>query len=164
MDLHHILIAEDALVSGEARIGIRVRREKQSPAEAAKFRRVVGCHDPRENLDLTSNRGAEVDGQSLMKEKILRGSDLGSNRYRIDIPRYIEFYRQGRLKIDEMITTRGTLDELNDLYHAQKKLEVDRSVIIFNSLVYAIRGTMISRCESTPSFFAMQAASSIAWI
>ena len=29
---------------------------------------------------------------------------MGSNRFKVDMPRYIDFYRQGRLKLDEMIT------------------------------------------------------------
>jgi len=74
----------------------------------------------------------EVDGRSLMKETILQGSDLGSNRFRIDIPRYIEFYRQGRLKLDEMNTQRGKLETINELYQAQKNLEIGRSIIVFD--------------------------------
>lgn len=74
----------------------------------------------------------EVDGWSLMKEKKLQGSDLGSNRFRIDIPRYIDFYLQGRLKVDEMISRRGSLDEINELYRALSNREVARAVITFD--------------------------------
>jgi len=34
---------------------------------------------------------------------------MGSNRFKVDMPRYVELYRQGRLKLDEMITRRGRL-------------------------------------------------------
>ena len=50
----------------------------------------------------------ELDGVSLLQEKKIQGSSMGSNRFRIDIPRYIEFYRQGRLLLDEMVTRTGT--------------------------------------------------------
>ena len=34
---------------------------------------------------------------------------MGSNRFRIDMPQYIDFYQQGRLNLDDMITRRGKL-------------------------------------------------------
>jgi S-(hydroxymethyl)glutathione dehydrogenase / alcohol dehydrogenase len=39
---------------------------------------------------------------------------MGSNRFKVDMPRYIDFYQQGRLKLDEMITVRGRLEGLNE--------------------------------------------------
>ena len=39
-------------------------------------------------------------------------SRMGSNRFHIDIPRYLDFYRQGRLLLDEMVTRRGRLDDI----------------------------------------------------
>ncbi len=34
--------------------------------------------------------------------------------FRVDIPRYLDLYRQGRLRLDEMISRRGELGDLND--------------------------------------------------
>ena len=31
---------------------------------------------------------------------------MGSNRFRVDMPRYIDFYMHGRLKLDEMVRRR----------------------------------------------------------
>jgi S-(hydroxymethyl)glutathione dehydrogenase/alcohol dehydrogenase len=57
---------------------------------------------------------------------------MGSNRFRTDIPRYLEFYRQGRLLLDEMVTRRGRLDDINEAFRAMKAGEVARTVLTFN--------------------------------
>jgi S-(hydroxymethyl)glutathione dehydrogenase/alcohol dehydrogenase len=57
---------------------------------------------------------------------------MGSNRFRVDIPRYLEFYRQGRLLLDEMVTRRGRLDDINEAFRAMKAGEVARTVLLFN--------------------------------
>ena len=57
---------------------------------------------------------------------------MGSNRFRIDIPRYLEFYRQGRLLLDEMVSRRGRLDDINEAFRAMKAGEVARTVLTFD--------------------------------
>jgi S-(hydroxymethyl)glutathione dehydrogenase/alcohol dehydrogenase len=57
---------------------------------------------------------------------------MGSNRFRTDIPRYLEFYRQGRLLLDEMVTRRGRLGDINEAFRAMKAGEVARTVLTFN--------------------------------
>jgi S-(hydroxymethyl)glutathione dehydrogenase/alcohol dehydrogenase len=61
----------------------------------------------------------------------MQGSIMGSNRFRVDMPQYIEFYRQGRLKLDEMITTRMKLEDVNEAFRAMKAGEVARQVLMF---------------------------------
>jgi len=73
----------------------------------------------------------EVDGFSLLFEKRIQGSFMGSNRFRIDMPRYIEFYKQGRLNLDDMITRRGKLEDVNEAFRAMKAGEVARTVLMF---------------------------------
>jgi Zn-dependent alcohol dehydrogenase len=48
------------------------------------------------------------------------------------MPRYIEMYRQGNLMVNEIITRRGRLEDINELYAAQKNREEARSVILFD--------------------------------
>ena len=73
----------------------------------------------------------EIDGPSLLGGKRLQGSSMGSNRFRIDMPRYVDWYRQGRLLLDEMITRRGRLEDINEAFRAMKAGEVARSVLMF---------------------------------
>jgi S-(hydroxymethyl)glutathione dehydrogenase/alcohol dehydrogenase len=58
---------------------------------------------------------------------------MGSNRFRIDIPRYLDLYRQGRLMLDEMVSRRGKLDDINDAFRAMKAGEVARTVLTFDN-------------------------------
>lgn len=74
----------------------------------------------------------EIDGASMLSEKRLQGSSMGSNRFRKDMPRYIDFYLQGRLKLDEMITRRGRLEDVNEAFRAMKAGEVARTVLMFD--------------------------------
>ena len=72
----------------------------------------------------------EVPGAALLGEKKLQGSNMGSIQFKIDMPRYIEFYEQGRLRLDEMITKRGTLEDINEAFRAMKAGEVARTVLM----------------------------------
>jgi len=74
----------------------------------------------------------ELDGASFLRERKIQGSSMGSNRFKVDIPRYIEFYNQGRLKLDEMITVRGRLEDVNEAFRAMKAGEVARTVLMFD--------------------------------
>ncbi len=74
----------------------------------------------------------EIDGESLLYEKKLQGSNMGSNRFRVDMPRYADFYLAGKLHLDEMITERIRLEEINEAFAAMKTGEVARSVIMFD--------------------------------
>ena len=74
----------------------------------------------------------EIDGPSLLGGKTLQGSSMGSNRFRIDMPVYIEWYKQGKLLLDEMITRRGRLEDVNEAFRAMKAGEVARTVLMFN--------------------------------
>jgi S-(hydroxymethyl)glutathione dehydrogenase / alcohol dehydrogenase len=73
----------------------------------------------------------ELDGPMFLREKRIQGCSMGSNRFKVDMPRYIELYEQGRLKLDEMITRRGKLEDVNEFFRAMKAGEVSRSVIMF---------------------------------
>ena len=73
----------------------------------------------------------ELEGSAFLREKKIQGSSMGSNRFKVDMPRYVDFYMQGRLKLDEMITRRMKLDEVNEAFRAMKAGEVARSVLMF---------------------------------
>ena len=72
-----------------------------------------------------------IPGSSFLQSKRIQGSMMGSNRFRIDMPRYVELYRQGRLMLDELVSARITLDEVNDGFKTLQGGQVARSVIVF---------------------------------
>lgn len=69
----------------------------------------------------------------VIQGKSIVGSMMGGNRFRIDMPRYVELYLQGRLRLDEMISARLPLGEVNTAFAKMKAGEVARSVIVFDS-------------------------------
>jgi S-(hydroxymethyl)glutathione dehydrogenase/alcohol dehydrogenase len=73
----------------------------------------------------------EVNGTDLLYEKKLTGSNMGSNQFRTDMPRFVDMYIDGRLKLDEMISNRISLEEINEGFDAMKSGSVARSVIVF---------------------------------
>ena len=73
----------------------------------------------------------ELNGSAFLRERRIQGSSMGSTRFRIDMPRYIEFYRQGRLKLDELVSQRLKLEGINDAFADMVQGHVARSVITF---------------------------------
>ena len=73
----------------------------------------------------------EIHGADLLDDKVLRGSNMGSNRFRVDMPRYVEFYLDGKLKLDDMISRRIGLEKINEAFDEMKAGAVARSVIVF---------------------------------
>lgn len=73
-----------------------------------------------------------VPAAALRREKILTGSSMGSNRFKVDMPKLIELYFQGQLKLDEMITQQFPLEEINEAFDLCRKGEGMRSVIAFD--------------------------------
>jgi S-(hydroxymethyl)glutathione dehydrogenase/alcohol dehydrogenase len=73
----------------------------------------------------------ELDGRMFFRGRY-QGSMMGSNRFRIDMPRYVDFYMQGRLRLDEMITRRGRLEDVHEAFRAMEAGEVVRTVLTFD--------------------------------
>jgi S-(hydroxymethyl)glutathione dehydrogenase/alcohol dehydrogenase len=67
-----------------------------------------------------------------LQEKRILGSFMGSNRFRFDMPRYVDFYLDGRLRLDEMISARVRLDGVNDALDRMRAGQAARQVIVFD--------------------------------
>ncbi len=86
---------------------------------------VIGMIPPGEMVQLH--------GPDFLAEKKIQGSMMGSNRFRVDMPRFVDFYLQGRLHLDEMISKRIGLGDVTDALLALNTGEMARSVIVFDS-------------------------------
>ena len=64
------------------------------------------------------------------EERCVRGSWYGSCVPLRDIPLLIELYRDGRLRLDPLITT-CALDDVNDAFRRMEAGETARSVIVY---------------------------------
>src|SRR5882672_6363702 len=69
---------------------------------------------------------------AIRPECKVQTSRMGSNQFRTDMPNYLEFYRQGRLDLDSMISRRGVLGDINEAFRAMKAGEVARTVLMFD--------------------------------
>jgi S-(hydroxymethyl)glutathione dehydrogenase/alcohol dehydrogenase len=65
-----------------------------------------------------------------MWNKEIKGTIFGSLNPRHDIPRLLGMYREGQLKLDELITRTYTLDQINDGYEAMRQGQNIRGVIL----------------------------------
>ena len=73
-----------------------------------------------------------VDGYDLLSGKTLRGSNMGNNRFRVDMPILVDRYMNGLLPLDDMISKRVGLDDINEAFADMKSGAVARSVIVFD--------------------------------
>jgi Zn-dependent alcohol dehydrogenase len=64
-------------------------------------------------------------------EQRLLGSKMGSTRLATDIPWYISLYQQGRLKLDELISGRYPLEQINEAISDVSQGNALRNVIVF---------------------------------
>ncbi|MFP6706997.1 MAG: Zn-dependent alcohol dehydrogenase [Alphaproteobacteria bacterium] len=73
----------------------------------------------------------ELHGPEFLQEKKIQGSTMGSNRFRVDMPRLVEMYMRGDLKLDQMISGRLKLGQINDAMDDLREGTVARNVIAF---------------------------------
>src|SRR5688572_2615420 len=70
-------------------------------------------------------------GPLVFEERQVVGSFYGSGRPREDIPGLARMYLDGKLKLDELLTRRYPLEQINEAYAALDRGEVARSVVVF---------------------------------
>src|SRR5215510_3694434 len=75
----------------------------------------------------------ELLGFDFLRERKIQGSSMGSNRFRVDMPRLIDFYLQRKLHLDDWISDRIPLAAINEGFANMKAGKVVRSVIEFNA-------------------------------
>jgi S-(hydroxymethyl)glutathione dehydrogenase / alcohol dehydrogenase len=67
----------------------------------------------------------------IMPEKVLTGSFMGTTKLQLEIPKLVDLYKSGKLKLDELISGRYTLDQVNEAIDSVLKGEVIRNVVMF---------------------------------
>ena len=88
---------------------------------------VVVSMPSNEDAPCTLNAHALTGGRSVV------GNLLGSTRLAVDVPRLVELCCQGRLKLDELITGRYSLDRINEAIESMERGEAVRDVILFRN-------------------------------
>jgi S-(hydroxymethyl)glutathione dehydrogenase / alcohol dehydrogenase len=75
----------------------------------------------------------ELHGYDFLRDRKLQGTSMGGNRFRVDMPRLLSLWRQGRLKLDHLISGRIKLDQINEGFAALKSGAPVRQVIDFGA-------------------------------
>jgi S-(hydroxymethyl)glutathione dehydrogenase/alcohol dehydrogenase len=86
-------------------------------------------------IDLTERvapRTVELHGFDFLRERRIQGSSMGSNHFRLDMPRLVEFYMRGKLHLEDWISAKLKLSEINDGFANMKAGKTLRSVIVFD--------------------------------
>ena len=66
-----------------------------------------------------------------LSQKQLVGTVFGSANPRYDVPRLLGLYQSGQLKLDELITTTYSLDQINEGYQDMRDGKNIRGVILY---------------------------------
>ena len=74
----------------------------------------------------------ELHGVDFLAERRIQGCMMGSNRFRTDMPRLIDFFLQGKLHLKEMVSARIKLEDINAGFEQLKTGGTARSVIVFD--------------------------------
>jgi len=83
---------------------------------------LVGVSKPEVSIDL--NIFDAIGGQ-----KRVQGVNFGSTNFKRDIPMYADLYLQGRMNLDDLVSKRIALREVNDGYAALKDGSLNRVVV-----------------------------------
>ncbi|MFP5472907.1 MAG: Zn-dependent alcohol dehydrogenase [Gammaproteobacteria bacterium] len=75
----------------------------------------------------------ELNGFELLNERRIQGSNMGSNHFRVDIPRLIDFYLRGKLHLEDWVSSKLKLSEINQGFADMKAGKTLRSVVVFDN-------------------------------
>ncbi len=67
----------------------------------------------------------------LVTGRVWKGSAFGGARGRTDVPKIVDWYMEGKIRIDELITHTMPLDKINDAFHLMHEGESIRSVVVY---------------------------------
>ncbi len=108
------------------------------------FVATAGLSVLRQGFDMSAKNGMSVIIGHSTKEylsifepvefisgRMLTGCGMGQARLRMDIPRLVDLYKSGRIKLDELISGRYPLENINEAIASSEKGEALRNVIVF---------------------------------
>ena len=64
--------------------------------------------------------------------RVLTGSAMGAVRPRIDIPRLIELYQNGLIKLDGLVSGHYKFEQINEAMESMEQGDVIRNVLTFD--------------------------------
>ncbi len=80
---------------------------------------------------MPAGRSFPVQGRLLLDDRRIQGAYMGAQNFRLAMPRYVEMYLDGRLLLEEMVSSRISLEEVNAGFDSMRKGEALRDLIMF---------------------------------
>lgn len=68
----------------------------------------------------------------LVTGRVWRGTAFGGARGRTDVPKVVDWYMDGKINIDDLITHQLRLEDINDAFDLMHKGESIRSVVVYS--------------------------------
>lgn len=119
----------DALIDATDGQGIDFAFETTARADVAQA--AFECLGLRGKLTCLAATPTNLTGMVWSERQVL-GSMIGSSRLATDIPRYLDLYRQGRLKLDEMISVQVPPQDFANAAQAVEGGQAARTVVRFD--------------------------------
>jgi S-(hydroxymethyl)glutathione dehydrogenase / alcohol dehydrogenase len=76
----------------------------------------------------------ELHGADFLRDRKIQGTSMGGNRFRVDMPRLLSLWQQGKLKLDHLISGRIKLAEINEGFARLKSGAPVRQLIDFGAI------------------------------
>jgi S-(hydroxymethyl)glutathione dehydrogenase/alcohol dehydrogenase len=106
---------------------------------------VVGTQRTIEQALLATHRGGtcvvvgvcpagtrlSIDPLLFLQQRVLTGTSFGGGHQRTDVPMLIDLYMSGKYKLNEIVSRRVPLTELNEAFDLMLQGEVKRSVVVY---------------------------------
>jgi S-(hydroxymethyl)glutathione dehydrogenase/alcohol dehydrogenase len=67
----------------------------------------------------------------LVTGRVWKGTAFGGARGRTDVPKIVDWYMEGRINIDDLITHTMALEKINDAFHLMHEGQSIRSVVVY---------------------------------
>ncbi len=80
---------------------------------------------------MPSDATLEMTAADFISGKRFQSSLMGGGSFYVEVPRYVDFYLNGMLKLDEMISATLPLERVMDAFEAMKAGTVARSMLVF---------------------------------
>ncbi|MDX6234612.1 MAG: S-(hydroxymethyl)glutathione dehydrogenase / alcohol dehydrogenase [Nocardioidaceae bacterium] len=80
---------------------------------------------------MPSGKTFPVQARLLLDDRRVQGAYMGAENFRIAMPRYVDMYLDGRLMLDEMVSSRIDLAGINDAFRSMEDGHALRDLVIF---------------------------------
>ena len=109
------------------------QRSEEDQAEADRPQRHAEYAGRGRDVIGVAPAGAEISTRpfQLVTGRSWRGTAFGGARGRTDVPKIVDWYMEGKIEIDPMITHTMGLDDINKGFDLMHKGESIRSVVVY---------------------------------